>query len=45
VIESGKMRLFNVMACSIEAFRMIEASVLDGERSEFHPELAKEHYV
>jgi hypothetical protein len=30
----GKMRLFNVMACSIEAFRMIEASVLDSTRSE-----------
>jgi len=33
-VEYGKMRLFNVMACSIEAFRMIEGSVLDGKRSE-----------
>src|SRR6266446_1498297 len=27
----GKMCLFNVMACSIEAFRMIEGSVLDSK--------------
>jgi len=27
------MRLFNVMACSIEAFRMIEGSVSDGKRA------------
>jgi len=41
----GKMRLFNVMACSIEAFRAIEESILDGKRSEISSRLAKEHYV
>jgi hypothetical protein len=29
-----KMRLFNVMACSIEAFQTIEGTVLGGKRSE-----------
>jgi len=41
----GKMRLFNVMACSIEAFRTIEEIVLTANGQKFHPGLAKEHNV
>jgi hypothetical protein len=39
------MRLFNVMASFIEAFRTVEGSILDGKRSEISSRLDKEHYV
>ncbi len=41
----GKMRLFNVMACSIEDFARLRKAYWTTNGQKFHPGLDKEHYV